>query len=176
MWERTDSPLCFVLPRRYDLTQAKAKSIAPVSAADIKKSFTPKQWETVQEHFRKKFQLRGRQTSSKSVGVISDMHVGSDQGLYSGYGPIKISKDQEKLRDWWQHCANASGKVTVLLLNGEPIQGSNRKQFGAENWSSDANETLDDASRLIRVWKYDNLVMTRGSGYHVTEGWTNYEE
>src|SRR6266487_1026187 len=104
------------------------------------------------------------------------MHVGSDQGLYSGYGPVKISKDQEKLRDWWQHCADASGRVTVLLLNGEPIQGSNKRQLGAENWSSDWAETLDDSERLIRQWKYDNLVMTRGSGYHVTESWTSAED
>jgi hypothetical protein len=114
--------------------------------------------------------ISGRSTSSKSVAVISDMHVGSDQGLYSGYGPVRISKDQEKLRDWWQHCADISGKVTVLLLNGEPIQGGNKKSNGSENWSSDWTETLDDAERLIRQWKYDNLVMTRGSGYHVQEG------
>ena len=133
---------------------AKAKSIAPVSATQkIIASFTKREKEALDEYYRKKFQLQGKSSSSKSKGVISEMHVGRDTGLYSGYVHVKISKDQEKLRDWWQYCADASGKVTVLLLNGEPIQGANRKQIGAENWSSDANQTLDDAERLIRVWK-----------------------
>ena len=142
----------------------------------ILNQFTKREKEALDEYYRKKYQLQGKSTDSKSVAVISDMHVGSDQGLYSGYGPVKISKDQEKLRDWWQYCADTTGRVTVLLLNGEPIQGSNKKQLGAETGRVDANETLDDASRLILQWKYDNLVMTRGSGYHVTENWTNYEE
>jgi hypothetical protein len=159
------------------MTQAKASSIKPVSATQkILQSFTKKERESLDEYYRKRFQLQGKSTSSKTVGVISDMHCGSDTGLYSGYGPVKISKDQEKLRDWWQYCADASGRLTVLLLNGEPIQGPNKRGLGAENWSSDSNETLDEATRLIRIWKYDNLVMTRGTGYHTQEGWTNLEE
>jgi hypothetical protein len=158
--------------------KAVAKSITSVKPIDkILQSFTRKEREALDEYYRKKLATSGKSTSSKTLAVISDMHVGSDQGLYSGYGPVKISKDQEKLRDWWMHCADVNGRLTVLLLNGEPCQGSNKKQLGAENWSSDFNETLDDAERLIKQWHYDNLVMTRGSGYHVTsEGWTNAEE
>jgi hypothetical protein len=152
------------------LTQAKATSvqrIKPPSAADkILASFTKREKEALSEYYRKRFQLQGKSTSSKTVGVISDMHVGSDTGLYSGYGPVKISKDQQKLCDWWQHCADASGRVTVLLLNGEPVQGPNKRGLGSENWSSDSNETLDDAERLIRIWKeWVILIMKRWQNF-----------
>jgi hypothetical protein len=35
---------------------------------------------------------------------------------------------------------------------------------------------LDDAERLIRLFRYNAIILTRGSGYHSTDGQTNYEE
>lgn len=141
----------------------------------LKESFTEEQWRALEAHVASKLKL-GRSTSSKNVGIISDMHVGSNMALYSGYGPARISPDQVKLRDWWSHCIDKIGHVNVLLLNGEPINGTNVKQGGFQNWSSDLNDQLGDAERLIKEWKYENFVMTRGSEYHTQQGWTNYEE
>ncbi|MDP9288053.1 MAG: hypothetical protein M3P08_07635 [Thermoproteota archaeon] len=150
---------------------------SPISEVDkLKKSFSKKQWEVIQEHFKKKLQLQGKSTSSKSVSLISDMHVGSIYAVYSGSGPTKISPDQQKLLDWWQHCADATGKVSLLLLAGEPIDGPNRKSNAGGTWTSDVNSQLADSEKLIRMWSYDKFALCRGSRYHVEEGATSYEE
>jgi hypothetical protein len=65
---------------------------------------------------------------------------------------------------------------TALIINGEPINGPSRKQNGGENWTSDVNLQLDDAEKLIRQFRYKSVLLTRGSGYHSTDGQTNFEE
>jgi hypothetical protein len=120
--------------------------------------------------------IKGRSTSSKTLGVISDLHVGSKFGLYSGYGPTKISQDQLKLRDHWLDCIDKIGHVTLLLLNGDAVEGPNVKQNAFQLWSGDLNDQIEDAERLVRQWKYDKLLLTQGSNYHVQQGQTSYEE
>lgn len=107
---------------------------------------------------------------------MSDMHVGSTTALYSGYGPARITPDQQKLRDWWVHCSDVIGKCDLLLLNGEPIEATHFKSNAFEIWSGDINDQLDDAERLIRQWRFDKFILTRGSKYHSQDGQTSYEE
>jgi hypothetical protein len=155
-----------------------AVSKTPINSTQkILAGFTKKERESLNEYFRKKFSLVGRQTSSKTVSVISDMHVGSTTALYSGYGPAKITPDQEKLRDWWVHCSDEIGRCDLLLLNGEPIEGTHYKSSGFELWSPDIGEQILDSERLVKQWKYDKLLLTRGSKYHSQDnGHTSYEE
>jgi hypothetical protein len=63
-----------------------------------------------------------------------------------------------------------------VIINGEPINAGNRKSNGDENWTSDINIQLDDAEKLIKVFRYQDVALTRGSTYHSSDGWTNYEE
>lgn len=161
--------------------QAKTKSITPIkpatSADTILSKFTKKELEALNEHYHKQFSLKqGRSTSSKTLGIISDMHVGSTTSLYSGYGPAKITSDQEKIRDWWIHCSDNIGRCDLLLLNGEPIEADHFKSNAYELWSGDINAQIDDAERLIKQWHYDKLLLTRGSKYHSADGQTSYEE
>jgi hypothetical protein len=140
-------------------------------------SFTQQEREALDEYYRKKLGVfNGRSTQSRKIYVISDLHVGSSVAVYSGYGGHRISKDQQKLRDFWLECRDQIGDIDLLLINGEPINGPNPKQNGYENWTSDVNAQIDDAQRLIRELRYDLCMMTRGSGYHTQSGWTNYEE
>lgn len=158
------------------MTLQKAISKSPIKVDNILKGFTTEEREALDEYYKNKFKLPGRSTSSKKLGIISDMHVGSTTALYSGYGPVKISKDQQKLLDWWTHCADTIGKCDLLLLNGEPIDGENRKSMGAERWTADLNEQISDAEHLISMWKYDKILLTRGSQYHTQHNHTNLEE
>jgi len=162
------------------LISAKATRISPIKPATatdkILNKFTIREREGLDEYYRKKFQLQGRSTSSKTLGVISDMHVGSTTALYSGYGSAKITADQDKIRDWWIHCSDKIGKCDLLLLNGEPIEADHYKSNAYELWSGDINDQLDDAERLIKQWKFDKLLLTRGSKYHSQDGQTSYEE
>jgi hypothetical protein len=118
----------------------------------------------------------GRSTSSKTLGIISDLHVGSKLGLYSGLGPIKISPDQTKLHEHWLDCIDKIGRVNLLLLNGDAMDGSNPKQNAYQLWSGDFNEQITDCERLLKEWKYDKLLITKGSGYHVQRESTSFEE
>src|SRR2546425_2550614 len=119
---------------------------------------------------------QGRSTSSKKLLVLSDLHVGSKFALYSGYAGHKISKDQEKLLEHWLHIRDEVGHVELLLLNGDVCEGSNPKQNAYQLWSADLNEQISDAQRLVSQYKYDKLLLTMGSGYHVQQGQTSYEE
>lgn len=104
------------------------------------------------------------------------MHVGSLYGLASGYyGPI--TPDQQIIKDWWLHCADKIGRCDLLLENGEPIEGTHFKSNGSELFSASIGDQLDDAERLIKMWKYDKLIFVRGSKYHSMDGGqTSYEE
>jgi hypothetical protein len=157
------------------LTSAKATSI---KAADkILDNFTKRERETLEAYYSKKLSIRvGRSTSSKTLGIISDLHVGSKFGLYSGYGPIKISQDQIKLRDHWLDCIDQIGRVNLLLLNGDALDGGNPKQNAYQLWSGDLNDQITDCERLLNEWNYDKLLLTKGSGYHIQQGQTSYEE
>jgi hypothetical protein len=147
----------------------------------LKKSFTKKQWETVQEHFRKKLAYRhaGRSTSSKSIFLLSDMHCGAVSAImWEPRGNEESKKKHRALKAFWDSMPDQweNKTQTCLIINGEPINGPSRKQNGGENWTSDVNLQLDDAEKLIRQFRYKSVLLTRGSGYHSTDGQTNFEE
>ncbi len=125
-----------------------------------------------------------RSGSSKSVLFLSDLHVGSAYAVCSPnptigdlgteYKPNKLQKKLYQTFLWVRD--SLAQKPTVLCLNGEPIEGANTKQIGAQTWSTNINDQLNDAERLLKLFSYDHFIMTRGSGYHVQKDATNYEE
>lgn len=125
-----------------------------------------------------------RSNSSKSVLVVSDMHVGSttavcteapdvvDQGTI--YQPNKL---QLELFDTWKDCIDElHQKPTVCVINGEPCDGGNKKGLGKQSWTTNFFDQLNDAQRLIEMIPYQKLIFNRGSGYHVDLDGTNFEE
>jgi hypothetical protein len=121
---------------------------------------------------------------SKSVLFLSDMHVGSAYAVCSKNpsigdtgGSWRPNRLQKKLYDTWLWVKDSlAQRPHVLCLNGEPIDGANSKQIGQQSWSTNINDQLNDAERLLKEYSFDNFVMTRGSGYHVQKDATNYEE
>jgi hypothetical protein len=121
---------------------------------------------------------------SKSVLFLSDMHVGSAYAVCSPHpsigdtgGEWRPNRLQKKLYHTWLWVKDSlAQRPHVLCLNGEPIDGANSKQVGQQSWSTNINDQLNDAERLLKEYSYDNFIMTRGSGYHVQKEATNYEE
>jgi len=152
------------------------------SPADkIKESFTPKQWEVIQEHFRKKLKYKhaGRSASSKSIFLLSDLHCGAVSAImWEPRGNEEARKRHKALKSFWESMPDQwqNKTQTAIIINGEPVNGQGRKQNGGENWTSNITLQLDDAERLIRLFRYKSILLTRGSGYHSTDGQTNYEE
>lgn len=129
--------------------------------------------------------MKGKSTSSKSLLVTGDMHVGYKHALCSP-NPI-ISEinttfsPEEPCRVFYEHWCSIpdrlqNGIPDYFVINGEPIDGPNRKSQGAGNWSNNVNDQMNEAYKLIRLQKFHRIMATRGSGYHVSDGPMNWEE
>ena len=126
----------------------------------------------------------GRSKSSKTFVSVSDMHVGSAMALAPAeilVGDndlvIKPNKIMSRMYEIWQNCLDRVTKTPdVLGVVGEPMDGDNVKQVGQQSWSTNFNDQVRGAISLLKEWKAKNIVMVRGSGYHVHRGATNYEE
>lgn len=121
--------------------------------------------------------------SSKSIVVISDIHVGSkfavctDEPELDEGGSYKPSPNQKKLFTAWQDLVDEIiQRPNALIINGEPIDGDNFKSLGDSVWSTDLNDQLNDSAKLLNMVKRDSLYFVRGSGYHVTRAATNFEK
>ena len=122
--------------------------------------------------------------SSKSIVVVSDIHDGGSTAVCSEHpynsemdSEYKPNKLQRVLNRAWYDCIDdLTQKPTLLVVNGEPCDGGNPKQNGQQSWSTNIYDQLEDASILLGDIPYDNLMFVRGSGYHVQEKATNFEE
>jgi len=126
----------------------------------------------------------GRSGSSKTVVFVSDMHVGSAMAL-SPPDPfvseldttIKSNKIMSTLYDTWQWCIDSlSKKPDVLGVIGEPMDGANKLQIGQQSWTTNINDQIKSAVKLLKMFKAPNIIMVRGSRYHVQVDATNFEE
>jgi len=122
--------------------------------------------------------------SSKSVLIVSDMHVGSTTAICSKE-PVMSDKDttyrpsklQKALLSVWYDCIDELiQKPDVLVVNGEPCDGGNRKGFGSQSWSTNSFDHITNAQILLKEIPYRNILFNRGSKYHVDLEGTNFEE
>lgn len=126
----------------------------------------------------------GRSTSSRTIVSVSDMHVGASTALAPskilvGDTDIEIKPNRimSRMYEIWQDCIdNVTKSPDVLAMIGEPMDGDNFKQVGQQSWSTNFNDQVRASITLLKEWKAKNVVMVRGSGYHVQRGATNYEE
>lgn len=126
---------------------------------------------------------KGRSKSSKSILVLSDLHIGSKYSVCSeepeidSGGSYRPSYNQKKLNKAWFECVDMiHQKPRALVINGEPIDGDNFKSLGDSVWSTELNDQLNDAEKMLNTIKRDEIIFVRGSGYHVTRGATNFEK
>ena len=121
--------------------------------------------------------LQGRSTSSKSMIVTGDMHVGHKFALNTGEF-YKTPDKLQSIRDLWYNARDRLHKerCNIFFLNGEHIDGDNKKEGGHQVWSTDLNDQFADAEKLLRHYKMDGLGMNRGSNYHTTKDNTGLEE
>lgn len=92
----------------------------------------------------------------------------------ASYNPNPL---QKKLYESWLWVKDQLSKnPDILVLNGEPTDGSNPKQLGQESWSTVLQEQIDDAASLLKMYKPQHFLMTRGSDYHSKAGTYSVEE
>jgi hypothetical protein len=119
----------------------------------------------------------------KSIVVIADTHVGNINSICTPGASRRIVHHrkrtlQRKLYEAWVWCRSQLTKpeIDLLVINGDAIDGDNRKDLGSEVWTTSMIEQIDDAVKLFTEYKFKNVIVTTGSGYHVKRGADPYEE
>ena len=114
---------------------------------------------------------------TKKILIIGDMHVGSDVAIMpaeiqslkterENSQLIKASPVQLKILDKWHEMIDNEGKVDGIILNGDLVEGYNKKNNGLGTWSCDMDTQARAAKMLIQEIKYKKLYGTQGSLYH----------
>ena len=125
-----------------------------------------------------------RSSSSKVILFLSDIHIGS---IYAPCSPKPYiaktdtywnpSKLQKKLYSYWLWVKDQLTQAPyIVCVNGEPIDGDNYKETGGSTWTTDINDQLKEAAKLLQTYRPKHLLMTRGSGYHVRKNNTEFED
>lgn len=111
------------------------------------------------------------------------MHVGSYNAVCSPEPEIKDTtikptKLQKRLYETWCWVRDSlqNKRSHILCVNGEAIDGANTKQTGLDAWTTDINFQIKDAVKLLKHFKFDHYLATRGSGYHVQRDATSHDE
>lgn len=109
----------------------------------------------------------------KRVVAIGDLHVGS---LVALAGPEadrpgdSFRGIRRRLFAAWREAIKHAGRPDVLVVNGDLVEGQNRKGGGIGVWSCDLLEQADHCCELLRMWRAKRIVVVRGSPYHVEAG------
>lgn len=117
---------------------------------------------------------------SKSLVVYSDIHTGSRRSICTNdpeNESYKPNKFQKLLFEIWNETIDEIiQKPRFVVINGEPFDGPNKKSNNRGQWTSNMAEQLREAEKLINLIPGEEIVLVQGSGYHVDEGGTSYEE
>ncbi len=127
---------------------------------------------------------KGRSGSSKTVVFVSDIHCGSamavappDPFVSELDTTIKSNKIMKTLYDTWQWGIDSlSKKPDILGVLGEPMDGANKLQIGQQSWTTNINDQIKASVKLLKMFNAPNIIMVRGSKYHVQVDATNFEE
>lgn len=121
----------------------------------------------------------------KTLLVISDLHSGHLAGLTPPDFQLKPAATITKRNKWvkiqralWREYTKTIkliGSVDVLLVNGDCIDGRAEKSGGVEVWSANRDEQCDAAIRCIEEISARKIIMTFGTGYHVSGSGEDYE-
>ena len=121
------------------------------------------------------------QLLSKRLAIISDLHFGHRAGLTppawqypldSGDSErIKFGRLQRVLWNWVMERIKAIGKIDILIVNGDAIDGKGERSGGTEQLEPDRMKQAIGAAECIRAFGADKIYMTYGTPYHggVTE-------
>lgn len=115
---------------------------------------------------------------------MSDIHVGSimsicspkpyNSDMKSSYEPNVLQKELYNI--WLESIDELQQRPNICVVNGEPIDGANKKQLGNQSWSTNLADQAKDSVRLLQEIKTDKYLFVRGSGYHVQIDGTSAEQ
>lgn len=103
------------------------------------------------------------------VVAIADLHTDSVVGLaLPGRGGAVGQPIREAIYQQWEAATKGPWKrPDVLIVNGDLVEGQNRKSGGVGVITTDLYEQIDDATELLGMWNAKRIYIIRGSGYNV---------
>ena len=116
-----------------------------------------------------------------SMVLVGDIHAGSRSAIcvpemeMEGGGHFRHSAAQAGLYDAWCSLAKEWAKPDILIVNGDAIEGQARKESGAPCWSTDLDDQIECARRLIEMFKGNKTYIIEGTGYHTDAGGKSLE-
>ncbi len=126
---------------------------------------------------------KGKSKNHKRVVVISDLHCGHRVGLTPSSFQSKVSggsrqrvsqkfyKVQVALWNAYMDMIEKLGKIDVLIVNGDCIDGRGERSGSTELLYVDRNIQVAMAAECINHVNADSVLMVRGTPYH-----TGYSE
>ena len=81
------------------------------------------------------------------------------------YKPNPLQKTL--LSIWKDSIDDLQQKPNLCVINGEPVDGANKKQLGNQSWSTNLYDQAMDAQKLLSMIPAKEFLFVRGSGYHV---------
>jgi len=114
----------------------------------------------------------------KTLVIISDLHCGSIFGITppTYWEKEKVRRSIQK-ETWQAYSKIASDwhNPNYLLANGDLIDGTQKKQGGAELTTPDRNIQCEMAFNAVTKFAAKNYLLTYGSPYHVSENAEDFE-
>ena len=111
--------------------------------------------------------IGGRSKSSKSIIGGGDVHDGASTAVCSP-APYRAEQDdyikpnavQKTLFSAWETIKDnlKNKKPNLWVCNGEPIDGANRKQIGAQSWTTSLEDQMNDFIKLAKHIPYKDIL------------------
>lgn len=109
----------------------------------------------------------------KKILSISDIHGGS-RGAPVANGYIQTVPSGILYEQWCNMVDNVQD-IDICIINGDLIEGLNKKKHGLGTYTTDFMEQSDIVVELLKMIKAREFVFSLGSGYHVTSEGINIE-
>lgn len=101
---------------------------------------------------------------------IGDTHVGSLYGVMPPkFQQYNYNSVQKKIFSEWKKMCHDVGKVDVLVLMGDMVDGTGKNSKGKDMWTTDIDKQIECAKELVDMIEYDKSAIVYGSPYHVEE-------
>ena len=104
-----------------------------------------------------------KKLTDKRIVLTADWHVGSQTGLTN----VPKNRIQKAMLDKFKECVKLYGKPDILMINGDAVDGDQRKSGGAGLTELDVREQERDAIALVRMWEPKEVFLVSGTAYHV---------
>lgn len=124
--------------------------------------------------------MNNSKKKSKRILIISDMHCGHQTGLTCPDWQYQESKNdvakknkyarvQKECWIWFSKEIKNLGKIDLLIINGDAIDGNGYKSGGTEQITTDREKQCSMAIEIINFINADKIIMTSGTAYHTGE-------